>query len=122
MQLLHRHLAAPRVKIERPAATVARDEQTVVFPIDTAPPGDTATFSGWPRQVARTLLRFEAICLVGFDDGRQCRRPVAHGAGHEPVAPPETGRPIHADDLRGIAHRARFEHALQIRQPMFFLP
>jgi hypothetical protein len=48
------------MKIERSAAAIARDEQAIVLPIDPAPLGDAATFSGWPRQVARPLLRFES--------------------------------------------------------------
>ena len=61
VQLRHRHLTPSRVKIQRLAIAVARDEQTIVFPTDTAPLCRAAALPRRPRQLARAFLRFEPV-------------------------------------------------------------
>jgi len=67
------------------SGTVARDEQAVVFAVDAAPLRHAAALSRLAVQATRTFLRLQSKCLVRLDDGCQPGRPVAHGAGHEPI-------------------------------------
>ena len=120
-QLRRPHLTAAGVKIESLPAAVAGDEQAVVLAMDASTPGDTAALAGRTVEIAGSLLRFQSVGFVRFDDGEQLTRPLARRRGHEAMTPAEARRPVYPRDRGGLTHGARVEHALQISQPAIFL-
>jgi hypothetical protein len=78
----------------------------------------------WPprRRAGRVRWR-EPFCdsskkhFVGLGNPAQQRRAVGAGQCQEAVTPAERGVAVHAELCRGLAHRVRGQHAVQVAQP-----
>ena len=106
MALKLRHLqgATARDGVDRVPAAIARDQDAVVFPRDTAPRCNATSTARRAIELARAFLRFEQEHFIGLDDAVELWRPVQLAPFQEAVTPAKGGVAVHADPAGGFAH------------------